>query len=67
MRYVYAANLTGLPAISFPSGYDSRGLPVGMQAMGKHWQEHLLFRVAFNAEKSMERRTPAHFYPSLIL
>lgn len=67
MRYVYAANLTGMPAISFPSGYDSRGLPVGMQAMGKHWQEHLLFRVAFNAEKSMERRTPAHFYPSLIL
>ncbi|MDO9084613.1 MAG: amidase [Anaerolineaceae bacterium] len=67
MRYVYAANLTGLPAISFPAGYDTRGLPVGIQAISRHWQENMLFRVAFNAEMIMERRTPANFYPSLIL
>jgi Asp-tRNA(Asn)/Glu-tRNA(Gln) amidotransferase A subunit family amidase len=67
MRYVYSGNLTGLPAISFPAGYDSRGLPVGMQAMSKHWQEHLLLRVAYNAEQVMERRAPANFYPSLIM
>lgn len=67
MRYVYSGNLTGLPAISFPAGYDSRGLPVGMQAMSKHWQEHLLLRVAYNAEQVMERREPANFYPSLIM
>lgn len=67
MRYVYAGNLTGLPAISFPAGYDSRGMPVGMQAMAKHWQEHILFRVAYNAEQVMERRAPANFYPSLLM
>lgn len=67
MRYVYIGNLTGLPAISFPAGYDSNGLPIGMQAMGNHWQEHLLLRVAYNAEQVLERRAPANFYPSLIL
>ncbi len=67
MRYVYTGNLTGLPAISFPAGYDSRGLPVGMQAMSKHWQEHLLLRVAYNAEQELERRAPANFYPSLFM
>jgi Asp-tRNA(Asn)/Glu-tRNA(Gln) amidotransferase A subunit family amidase len=63
MRYVYPANLTGLPAISFPIGYDSHGLPIGMQAMGDHWQEHLLLRVAYNAEQIVERKTPRFFYP----
>jgi Asp-tRNA(Asn)/Glu-tRNA(Gln) amidotransferase A subunit family amidase len=67
MRYVYPGNLTGLPAISFPAGYDSRGMPVGMQAMARHWQEHLLFQVAYNAEQVMERRAPANFYPSLMM
>jgi len=63
MRYVNPANLTGLPAISFPIGYDSRGLPIGMQAMGDHWQEHLILRVAHNAEQVVERKTPRIFYP----
>jgi aspartyl-tRNA(Asn)/glutamyl-tRNA(Gln) amidotransferase subunit A len=65
MRYVNPANLTGLPAISFPIGYDSRGLPIGMQAMGDHWQEHLLLRVAYNAEQVLERKTPDHYFPVL--
>ncbi len=45
MRYVYPGNLTGLPAITFPVGYDANGMPVSMQAMGRHWEEHLLLRV----------------------
>lgn len=66
MRYVFVANLTGLPAITFPCGYDSRGLPIGMHAMSKHWNENILFRVAFNVEQELERRLPEYFYPSLI-
>jgi Asp-tRNA(Asn)/Glu-tRNA(Gln) amidotransferase A subunit family amidase len=63
MRFVYPFNLTGLPAISFPAGYDQEGLPVGMQAVGRHWEEHILFRVAYNAEQSTQRRQPSRFYP----
>ncbi len=62
MRFIVPGNLVGLPAISFPAGYDSRGLPIGMQAMGRHWDEHLLLRVAYLAEQAMQRRTPERYY-----
>jgi Asp-tRNA(Asn)/Glu-tRNA(Gln) amidotransferase A subunit family amidase len=65
MRYAFPANLTGLPAISFPAGYDESGLPVGMQAMGRYWQEHLLLRIAFAAEQAVTRQAPQVFYPIL--
>ena len=61
MRYVFCANLTGLPAISFPVGYNSEGMPIGMQAMGRHWEEHLLLRVAYNAEQRLTRRLPSTY------
>ena len=62
MRFVYPGNLTGLPAIAFPVGYDSNGMPVAMQAMGRHWEEHLLLRVAYNAEIRMERKLPVNYF-----
>jgi Asp-tRNA(Asn)/Glu-tRNA(Gln) amidotransferase A subunit family amidase len=65
MRYVFPGNLAGLPAISFPAGYDSIGLPIGMQAMGRWWEEDLLLRIAFNAEKLVERRKPVMFFDLL--
>lgn len=62
MRYAHSANLAGLPAISFPAGYDNRGLPVGFQAMGRHWDERLLLRIAAVAEHSVKRQRPkVHF------
>jgi Asp-tRNA(Asn)/Glu-tRNA(Gln) amidotransferase A subunit family amidase len=62
MRYVFPSNFTGNPAISFPASYDARGLPIGMQAIGRHWEEHLLLRLAYTAEQAMKRRQPARFY-----
>ena len=62
MRYAFTANLVGLPAISFPAGYDKLGLPIGMQAMGRWWDEALLLRIAFNAEKVVERRRPIKYF-----
>ncbi len=62
MRFVTAANLTGLPAISFPVGYTTNGLPIGMQAIGRPWQESSLLRLAVNAEQAVERKEPqVHF------
>jgi Asp-tRNA(Asn)/Glu-tRNA(Gln) amidotransferase A subunit family amidase len=63
MRFVFASNLTGLPAITFPAGYDSDGLPIGMQAIGRAWEEHRLLALADSAEEIVPRRLPKiHFY-----
>jgi len=62
MRFVFPGNLTGCPAISFPVGYDSNSMPIGMQAMGRHWEEHLLLRVAYNAELHVQRRLPGTYF-----
>lgn len=62
MRYATPGNFLGLPAISFPCGYDSRGMPIGMQSMGKHWNEALLLRVAYNAEQEFTRKLPPVFF-----
>ena len=62
MRFVTAGNMTGLPAVTFPVGYTKNGLPIGMQAMGRAWEEHQLLRLAVNAEKVLERKSPQVHY-----
>jgi len=62
MRFVTAANMTGFPAITFPAGYTAQGLPIGMQAIGRAWEESLLLRIAVNAEEAVERRKPKIHY-----
>lgn len=58
MRNCPAANVTGLPAISFPAGYDEGGLPIGLQMIGRAWREHVLLRIAAVAETLVDRRPP---------
>jgi Asp-tRNA(Asn)/Glu-tRNA(Gln) amidotransferase A subunit family amidase len=62
MRFIIPGNFTGLPAISFPAGYDSHGLPIGYQVMGKHWREHTLLRIARAAEATLTRKAPEVHY-----
>ncbi len=45
-RLVRGINPLGLPAISIPCGADPRGLPVGLQIVGKPFAEALILRVA---------------------
>ncbi|MEW5734745.1 MAG: amidase [Thermodesulfobacteriota bacterium] len=66
MRYAFPGNFTGVPAISFPAGYDDRGLPIGIQAMAPWWEEALLLRVARIGEKLVERRRPKVFTDLLV-
>lgn len=65
MRFVTVANLTGLPAISFPAGYDGAGLPIGMQAIGRPFDERTLLRLALAAEHGIEWRPPQIRYSVL--
>jgi aspartyl-tRNA(Asn)/glutamyl-tRNA(Gln) amidotransferase subunit A len=44
--YTLPVNLAGLPGLSLPCGKDAQGLPVGLQLIGKHFDESTLFNVA---------------------
>ncbi len=46
------ASLAGLPAISVPCGFDSRGLPVGLQITGNHFAEATLLGVAHQYQQA---------------
>lgn len=43
--FTLPANLAGLPAMSLPCGFDSQGLPVGLQLIGQAWDEHRLLSI----------------------
>ncbi|MCB0404908.1 MAG: Asp-tRNA(Asn)/Glu-tRNA(Gln) amidotransferase subunit GatA [Bdellovibrionales bacterium] len=43
-------SLAGLPALSVPCGLDSQGLPIGLQFIGKHFEESHLLKVAHKYE-----------------
>jgi aspartyl-tRNA(Asn)/glutamyl-tRNA(Gln) amidotransferase subunit A len=45
--FTLPANLAGVPGLSFPVGFDTQGLPIGMQVMGPHFREELMFRAAY--------------------
>ncbi|MDP2736479.1 MAG: amidase family protein, partial [bacterium] len=51
--FVTGASLAGLPAISIPCGFD-KNMPVGMQLIGKRFDEAMLFRIGHNYEKATE-------------
>jgi aspartyl-tRNA(Asn)/glutamyl-tRNA(Gln) amidotransferase subunit A len=55
--YTISVNLAGLPALSLPCGFDSEGLPIGMQIVGKHFDESTLLSVADAYEQSTEWHT----------
>ena len=61
------ANLAGLPAINVPCGFDSGGLPIGVQLIGNVLEEPLLLQVAHQYEQSadvMASRPEGSFIPS---
>lgn len=53
-------NLAGLPAISVPCGFDSQGLPIGLQIIGNVLREDQVLQVAYAYEQSTEwhQRSP---------
>jgi aspartyl-tRNA(Asn)/glutamyl-tRNA(Gln) amidotransferase subunit A len=50
--FTITANLAGIPGISIPCGKTLQGLPVGLQLLGKHFDEARLLRVAQALETS---------------
>ena len=50
--FTITASLAGLPALSVPCGKTAEGLPVGLQLIGPHFGEPLLFRLGGAFEKA---------------
>lgn len=57
--YTVSVNLAGLPGISLPCGYDSNGLPIGLQLLARHFDEKSIIRTAYAFEQSREYKRPA--------
>jgi aspartyl-tRNA(Asn)/glutamyl-tRNA(Gln) amidotransferase subunit A len=55
--FTVTVNLAGLPAISIPSGINKDGLPLGLQLIGPHLSEQLLFNVAATIEEAADFTT----------
>lgn len=51
--YTITANLAGVPGISLPCGLSSIGLPIGIQLIGRHFDEATLLRAAYNLEQAL--------------
>ena len=49
-------NLAGLPGMSIPAGF-SEGLPVGLQIIGKHFDEHTMYKAAYAFEQATDFHT----------
>lgn len=47
-------NIAGVPAISIPCGKDKEGMPIGMQLIAKHFNEEMLYRVAYTYEQNQK-------------
>lgn len=55
--FTLSANLAGIPGMSVPCGFSSDGLPIGFQLMGRHFDEELLLKAAFNFEQATDFHT----------
>lgn len=60
--YTIPANLAGIPGISIPCGVSSDGLPIGMQILGKHFEEKRLLQIAY----AFEQETNFHLKKSAL-
>jgi aspartyl-tRNA(Asn)/glutamyl-tRNA(Gln) amidotransferase subunit A len=58
--YTIAVNLTGIPGISIPCGFDGKGLPLGLQILAPAFTEDKLLRIArmFEKETSWHKKKP---------
>jgi aspartyl-tRNA(Asn)/glutamyl-tRNA(Gln) amidotransferase subunit A len=52
--FTVTVNLAGLPGVSVPAGLSSEGLPLGLQLIGRPWEEGEMLNVASILENGAE-------------
>ena len=55
--FTVPASLAGVPAMSVPAGLDSCGLPLGLQVIGRHFDEESVFAIAAALERAADFRS----------
>ena len=60
MQFTGVPSLTGLPSLNVPCGFDPDGMPIGMQIIGRPFDEATLFRagMAYQSATDFHRREP---------
>ncbi len=54
--YTVTANLVGVPGITVPCGKSKEGLPIGLQILGKHFDEATVLKTAHVVEHALARK-----------
>lgn len=60
--FTVTVNMAGLPGIAVPAGSDSQGLPLGLQLIGRPFDEDTLFSLGEVIEQAAGRFTPAKWW-----
>ena len=60
--FTVTVNMAGLPGIAVPAGLDAKGLPLGLQLIGRPFDEETLFRAARVVEKAAGRFEPEKWW-----
>lgn len=60
--FTVTVNMAGLPGISVPAGLDSKGLPLGLQLIGKPFEEETLFQASQVIEDAAGKFTPKKWW-----
>jgi aspartyl-tRNA(Asn)/glutamyl-tRNA(Gln) amidotransferase subunit A len=50
--FTVTVNLAGLPGVSVPAGPDKQGLPLGLQLIGRPWDEGDMLNIAYALENA---------------
>jgi aspartyl-tRNA(Asn)/glutamyl-tRNA(Gln) amidotransferase subunit A len=60
--FTVTVNMAGLPGISVPSGLDAQGLPLGLQLIGRPFEEETLFALGAVIEQAAGRFSPKKWW-----
>ena len=52
--FTLSANLAGIPGLSVPCGFSKESLPIGLQIVGKHFNEEKLLQIAYTFEQATD-------------
>nr|WP_206610719.1 amidase [Hydrogenophaga sp. NH-16] len=60
--FTVTVNMAGLPGLSVPAGLDAKGLPLGLQLIGRPFEESTLFKTAHVIEQAAGKFTPSKWW-----